>query len=365
MKPAHSKNILKFSLTCMILLWLGNTIIARESMNPRELPVIELDEYEVIYSRTDFMPQFRFKSPQFTYYEVPDLPRGDMILALNFIDQYRQNDVPGKYKWAGLLNFPIMDGYGIGHIKWLCLYMYDDVMYGFDPAADRESDRRFVVPIRFEDRLKASVLYQFAESYASTIFPETIDSFLPGYNGDAWDYAAASSNLIVQEIEAGSIQPILDSQRDKEPTDLVRIVYQFFQNPNPNQSADPTMGPDDNYIWNTYWSFGLDLSWETINRELGGVIVSDELQRAQSLVAPRWSQKVVFHYDKRLLLWNLDNISSIMLFNVGKGLFAYTPRLGVWRTDATVAHLENPELLKSKLRYPGIRNVERIELVPN
>lgn len=354
----------KTSIPCLVLILASTQILAQGRTNPRELPVIELDEYEVIYSQSNFMPQFRFKSPQFTYYEVPDLPRGDMILALNFIDQYRQNEIPGKYKWAGLLNFPVMDGYGIGHVKWLCLYMYDDVMYGFDPAALTESDRRFVVPIRFEDRLKASVLYQFAESYVETIFPETIDTFLPGSDGDADDYAAATSNMVIQEIESGRIQPILSSQWDKEPTDLVRMVYQFFQNPNPSQSADPTMGPGDDYRW-FYWDFGIDLSWENIDRELGGIRVGEEIQLARQLVAPRWSQKVVFHYKKGLLFWNLDNISSIMLFNVGQGLFAYSPRLGVWRTDATVAHLNNPDLLKSKLRYPGINNVERIELVAN
>ncbi|MEX0322728.1 MAG: hypothetical protein AB3N63_11250 [Puniceicoccaceae bacterium] len=351
-------------MTCLILVIAGPVHSAQKWLNPRELPVIELDEYEVIYSDSSFMPQFRYKSPEFTYYDVPDLPRGDMILALNFIDQYRLNDVPGKYKWAGLLNFPVMDGNGIGHIKWLCLYMYDDVMYGFDPAADRESDRRFVVPIRFEDRLNRAVLFQFAESYVETIFPETYDTFLPGGLDDAWDYASVSSNMMITSIEAGQILPVLSSQQGKDPLDLVRLVYQFFQNPNPAENADATMGPSDAYR-HSYWAIEIDLSWENIDRELGGVRVADEIQRARRLIAPRWSQQVVFHYKKGLLLWNLDNISSIMLFNVGQGLFAYTPRLGVWRTDATVAHLDNPDLLKTKLRYPGIRNVDRIELVPN
>lgn len=346
------------SIPCLVFIIACSTLYGDKWINPEKLPVIELDEYEVIYSDSNFMPQFRFKSPQFSYYELPDLPRGDMILALNFIDQYRLNTVPGKYKWAGLLTFPVMDGYGIGHIKWLCLYMYNDVMYGFDPVAKAEADRRFVVPIRFEDRLKKSVLYQFAESYVETIFPETFETdFSLGF-GDSMPM------MIIRDIEAGRIEPILTSQQNREPVDLVRMVYQFFQNPNPGENADATMGPDDEYR-SSYWSIEFDLSWANIDRELGGINVGDEINRAKGLVAPRWSQKVVFHYKKALLIWNLDNISSILLFNVGQAIFAYTPRLGVWRTEATTVHLDNPDLLKTKLRYPGIHNVDRIELVPN
>lgn len=338
-----------------------NSSIAQNAENVSDLPLFELEDYEVIYSDTGFNPLFKYETPQFSYYDVPQLPRGDLVLALEFMDRYRDSKVPGDHKWAGLLNFPVIDGYERRYIKWLCLYVYNNVMYGYDPMANREADRRFVVPIRFEDRTKSTVLYQFAESYVETIFPEEEEYF---YDFDDFDNpdggTFSSETLEFITIPAGRIAPVLSSQRNRDQKDLVRLVYQTFQDPNPDYDADASMGPGENF-GKTQFEF----SWTNVMKELGGYTVDDHIQLAKVLVAPRWSQKVTFHYKKGILLWNLSNQASILLFNVGNQLFAYSPRFGVWKTDAFVTHLNDQALLESKLRYPGIKDVERIEFIPN
>lgn len=340
---------------------LGNLASAQDATDMKELPLFELEDYEVIYSDTGFNPLFRYETPQFSYYDVPELPRGDLILALEFMDRYNQSIVPGPYKWAGLLNFPVIDGYERRYIKWLCLYMYNNVMYGYDPVAEREADRRFVVPIRYEDRTKSSVLYQFAESYVETIFPEEEE-----YYYDFQDFSGGEEDGFIEEtlefitIPAGRIAPVLSSQRDRDQKDLVRLVYQAYVDPNPHQDAELAMGPGENFGKTKY-----EFTWANVMKELGGYTVDEHVQLAKALVAPRWSQKVTFHYRKGILLWNLKNQASILLFNVGNRLFAYSPRFGVWKTEAFVTHLNDQALLETKLKYPGIKDVERIEFVPN
>lgn len=358
---------------------------AMKSIDFSELPVIDLEEFEVIYNRVDFTPSFSFQSPNFAYFDVPELPKGELIMALDFVDRYRQATVPGQHKWAGLLTFPMIDSRERHLIKWLCIYMYDDVMYGYDPtprdeAASRiltptilgpmvvandpnlqlEFNRRFVVPIRYEERTNQSVLYRFAESYVQSVSPESEDFFNAT---EFFDESGYMEEFAILTPEA-RIAPIVSSQKGKEPEELVRLVYQFYQEPNPGSMTDPTMGPNDDYLRFT-WDFGLDLSRENIKKELGGFKVHDYIDLAKKLVAPRWSQKVTFHYKKDFLFWELYNKSSILLFNIGNKLYAYSPRYGVWKTDGLAAHLSDPELLMTKLKYPGIENVERIELIPN
>ena len=388
---ANNRLIGRSILTVLMipLLSLPAQLSARKPVELKDYPVIDLQEYEVIYNRTNFRPNFRYKSPQFSYFDIPELPKGELILALDFIDRYRLADIPGSKKWAGLLTFPMFDGDEIPSIKWLCLYMYDDVMYGYDPepptAQDprfnpmmysgavvrlddlemrAEMNRRFVVPIRFEDRMNPSILYRFAESYVESVSPRQ-DRFvyfrdMDGYD-DNW---RRSDGMFSYTRSAGRIAPILDSQRDKEPRELVRLVYQFYQEPNPGQAAESNMGPDDAFLKRD-WSFAWNVSWETINKELGGFTVHDEIELARQLVAPRWSQKVTFYYKKDFLFWNLKNTSSILLFNIGNRLFAYSPRYGVWKTDGLAAHLDDLEFLGTKLKYPGIEYVDRIEFIPN
>lgn len=358
---------------------------AMKSIDFSGLPVIDLDEFEVIYNRVDFSPSFSFKSPNFSYYDVPELPNGDLILALDFIDRYRMSLIPGKHKWAGLLNFPMIDGNDRRMNKWLCLYMYDGVMYGYDPtprdeAASRivtttfvgpmtvtrdpnlqmEWNRRFVVPVRYEERTNPDVLYRFAESYVESVSPESEDYFNMTQIFDESGYVEEFAIL----TDEARIAPIVRSQKGKDPKDLVKLVLQFYQEPNPGYLSDGSMGPDDDFM-RIDLTFGLDLSGETIKKELGGFKVHDYIDLAQQLVAPRWSQKVTFHYKKGFLFWDLSNTSSILLFNVGNKLFAYSPRYGVWKTDARAEHLQDVALLTSKLKYPGIENVERVELIPN
>jgi hypothetical protein len=45
--------------------------------------------------------------------------------------------------------------------------------------------------------------------------------------------------------------------------------------------------------------------------------------------------------------------------------FRFDPPWGDWRTDTHIAYIKDPALLSTKLKYPGIKNVERIEFIPN
>ena len=106
--------------------------------------IFDLDELEVLGSKNE-RPDLVFKgeSPQITYYTPPKLPKGEIIMALDFIDRYREAPVPGPAKWAAILSFPWIDGREQRFVEWLCLYLWDGRIYGFSPSARFERNKRF------------------------------------------------------------------------------------------------------------------------------------------------------------------------------------------------------------------------------
>jgi hypothetical protein len=334
-----------------------NTAISNPADVAPDSPVFEMDEVTVFESQTSFSPAFSNKVPQMSYYEVPDLPRGDLIYALEFFDQYREGEIPGRIKWCGLLYFPVVDGYERNHLKWLGLYLYNDRMYGYDPTALKEYERRFAVPIQPQDRARPEVLFKFAESYVESVFPGGDEEFLTGEFMDMGDggegYYEESYDMIY--IDPGRIAPVLKSEQGKKPEELVRLVMQFNEDPNPTAGAEAKIGRAEDagrtpFTWDSFWD---ELTY-----------TPDFLEVAAELVKPRWSQVSKLHYKKdRFILGEKEYSPRVLLFNIGQKIYAYSPKYGVWRTQALLGDLNDPERLAARLQYPGVETVVRVEFV--
>ena len=322
-------------------------------------PLFDLEEFVVNYHPTDFAPAFRVKSPQFTYYDQPKLERGELILALEFMDRYRESLIPGDYKWAGMLHFPVVDGEERPHMKWLCLYFYNNRMFGYDPGAEFESDRRFLGPISYADRMNDNILFQFASSYVERIYPERTEDILiyedmvldeedgSGYTEETWETI---------DIPAGRIDGVLVSQRGKKPEELVRMIYRYAEEPNPGRDATTAFGPAEEFGKKKFsWKEGFD--------ELVGY--QDDIEMARQLLEPRWAQKLYFHYTKDMwILPDYRGKASALAFNIGTRIYVYSPKYGVWRTGATIEDLSDRENFAKKLEYPGLKKIDRVEFIP-
>jgi len=347
----------KLSFSFLVLLAAALPASAQKADTAPESPIFEMDEVTVFHSPTDFNPTFSKEVPQLSYYDVPDLPRGDLILALEFFDRYRDEAIPGKTKWCGLLHFPIVDGYDRSYLKWLCLYVYNDRMFGYDPSALKEYERRFALPIPVEDRARPEVLFKFAESYVESIFPGGQDEFYTeeyielgdgemGYTEGEYEYIF---------VDPGRIAPVLTSERGKKPEELVRLIMQYGEEPNPQSTAEARMGRAKDvaktpFTWDAFWE------------ELGGG--PDPLEIAAELVKPRWCQVTRFHYVKdRFILGEKEMSIRVLLFNIGQRIYAYSPKYGVWKTKATLNDIDNIDRLANLMQYPGIQSIARVEFV--
>lgn len=334
------------------------TAQSREEISEND-PLFELEEFVVNYHPEGFAPAFRVKSPQLAYYEQPPLERGELIMALEFMDRYRESLVPGDHKWAGMLHFPVIDGQERSHLKWLCLYFYGDRMFGYDPSAQYESDRRFFVPISYADRMDEKVLFQFATSYVERVFPERSEEILiyeDMVTGEEDEYGYTEETWETIDIPAGRIDGVLLSQRGKKPEELVRLIYRYGEEPNPGRNSTAAFGPAEDvgkekFTWSSYWE---DLTAQPDNIEI-----------ASQMLAPRWSQKLYFHYTKDLwILPDYRGKASALAFNIGTRIYVYSPKYGVWRTDATIEDLSDRENFASKLQYPGLKEIDRVEFIP-
>ncbi|MEX0325382.1 MAG: hypothetical protein AB3N33_04770 [Puniceicoccaceae bacterium] len=322
-------------------------------------PLFDLEEFVVNYHPENFAPAFRVKSPQFTYYEQPKLERGDLVLALEFMDRYRESLIPGQYKWACMLHFPVIDGEERPHLKWLCLYFYNDRMFGYDPGAEYESDRRFFVPISYEDRMKSDVLFQFASSYVEEVFPERTEEIIIYEDmvlDDEEEYGYTEETWETIDIPAGRIDGVLQSQKGKRPEELVRLIYRYGEDPNPGRDAESAFGKAEDvgkekFSWSDYWD------------ELTGYY--DNIEVASEMLAPRWTQKLYFHYTKDLwILPDYHGKASALAFNIGTRVYVYSPKYGVWKTDATIHDLSDREAFADKMKYPGLKEIDRVEFIP-
>jgi hypothetical protein len=322
----------------------------------KELPVFELDAFDVIEDAKGFSPAFLKEVPTFTYYEQPDLPRGELILALEFMDRYRDAAVPGSVKYASLLHFPVIDGYDQLHLKWICLYFYADRMFGYDPGAQQEQERRFYVPIRYEDREKPQVLFQFAQSYVESVFPGGQEEFYMDEMLDPDDPTAGYEQVVEYiDIPPGRIESILPSEREMTSEELVRLVYRYREDPQvgaPISLGENKQGKtEDPFSWADFWSE------MTTN--------PDPLEVAGQLLVPRWSRIAHFKYPRRILtLWQMEAKERVLLFNIGMRIYAYDEEFGIWKTDATVTDINEKRPLGGLVRYPGVGEIPVVEWEP-
>ncbi len=329
-------------------------IVQAQRVPDDQLPLFDLEEMEVIYSPTDLSPSFRGDAPQMSYYDVPDLPGGDLILALEFMDRYRETLIPGRVKWAGMLVFPVIDGNERKLMKWLCLYYYDDKMYGYDPSGKFDDEKRFYIPIRYEDRKNPQVLFRFASNFVDEVFPAREQEVYYVETEDPSDPDAMFEEVYdTIDIPAGRIDGFLTSHKGKTPEELVRIVYEHSELPNPGTGSKGVYGKAED-VGQEYmdWKRMFQMSYS-----------DDHIERASKLLKPRWTQRVKFVYETNFLFWDMDARQFGLLFNIGTRLYTYSPEWGVWRTQATIYDLENMESLVAKLEYPGIEKVSRVEFM--
>ena len=350
-------NNMKFRCALFLLLSLLPSLLGAQGTRDPDsrLPLFEMEEMEVLYSPTDFSPSFKGDSPQLSYFDIPTLPHGDLIVALEFMDRYRDTLVPGQVKWAGMVHFPVIDGRERWYLKWICLYFYDDRMYGFDPGPEAEWQRRFTVPIRYEDRRNPDALYRFASNYVETAFPETQEEYYYVETADPTDPDASFEEVWETiDIPAGRIDGFLSSHKGKEAKDLVRIVYEHSEMPNPGTGTEAAMGKAKGVGRKpfTWAGFFADLTAYT-----------DHIEQAADMLKPRWAQPVKFHYDNKFLFWDIKARSSGLLFNIGTRIYTYSPRYGVWRTTATIYVVEDLDVLASQPGYPGVEKVKSVEFI--
>lgn len=356
MKPSPS--VIRIALTVIPVLFAILSPLGAQTTRPADenLPVFDLEAVEVVHSETEFAPEFSTDSPSFTYFEVPELPRANLILVLEFMDQYRDAQIPGPLKWAGVVTFPVIDGYGNEFLKLICLYYYDGRMFGYDPSTSVEWSKRFAVPIQYEDRSNPDVLFRFATSYVEEMYPggeeevwyeETVDPEYPEEGGSGY-YETIS-------VDPGRIAPVLSSQKGKAPHELVRLIYRY-SSANTNPASESAMGRLKKDRREPF-------SWKAFFSEFGSP--PDPLVVAANLVAPRWSGILKLHFEQSLLgIVDWEASRKIMIFNIGQAIYAYDPRLGVWKTKGTLNDLGDIQVLSGKINHPDIPKIARLEVIP-
>ncbi len=339
--------------------------------------VFDLDELEVVGKDVE-RPEIVFKvdSPQLAYYTPPELPKGEVILALDFIDRYKEAKVPGPVKWAAIISFPWVDGRDRGYTEWLCLYLWSGTLYGFSPTAKFDSQMRFAVPIPFDRKTNPEELYALASEFVEEISPADVEvvyredpsssaeSFAPPPDGFVDPSQAASMDAMPQlepvieveyiDIPAGRIEGWRSFDKGKKREELVSLVYLYEKDPNPDQVTSGAMGPDAEYKEaNSFWkkNFTFDFSPS-----------KDPYEIARELLQPRWCLKATLLYEKDVLFFkDVDHKAEVLLFAVGRPIFAYHPRYGVWRTDATLDMIAEGRG-SDMITYPGVKKPMRVLL---
>lgn len=320
---------------------------------PEELPLFELEEYDVVHEERSFAPFFTDKLPELSFFDIPELPRGDLIIGLEFMDRYRDSPVPGAVKWAGILSFPVIDGYEKEWIKLICLYVYDNRLFGFDASGDADWSRRFAVPIQVEDRANTEVLYRFAESFVEVVYPGGEEEIWIEDGFDEDDGASGDGSYESFYIEPGRISPVLESQRGLSTRELVKLIYQYSE-PNTAPSPEVRYGAPDESAKEPF-------SWEMFKASLE---TPDYIAKAAELVSPRWYAVAQVFHDKKILgLFDAEGRHRVLLFNIGTRLYAYDAYAGLWRTNARLEDLKTIKTLHKKLNYPGIKALSRVELL--
>lgn len=317
------------------------------------MPLFELDEYIVEHEEQGFAPFFEEESPSLSFFNIPELPRGDLIIALEFMDRYRESSMPGAFKWAGILSFPVIDGYDKEWIKLICLYVYNGRLFGFDASGNTGWSRRFAVPIQLEDRANADVLYRFAESFVEAVYPGGEEEVWIEDGFDEEDSISEGGSYESFYIEPGRIAPVLNAQRGLSERELVKLIYQYSE-PNVAAASEARFGPPEGVGRPSF-------SWESIKASLEP---PDYISTAAELVSPRWHAIVQIFHDKKILgLFDAKGRHRVLLFNIGTRLYAYDANAGLWRTHARIEDLKSTKTLHKKLNYPGITALSGVEIL--
>ena len=320
--------------------------------------VLELDPFTVETERGPTAPRFGVPTPSFAYYELDELENGSMIYALEFMDRYRELPVPGAVKWAGILHFPWVDGYGRGTLQYICLYIYDDRMYGYNPSGDFDSQERFYVPLRFQDRMDPERLCQLASTFVDDLSPShEVELVVPvvdeSFSDEGESVYAEYEEYEYVEIPAGRIAGFMPSDRGLEPRELVHMVYQMKGETVSTAPVEIGKTPREPQK-------GLKFG-RLFNQPMG---VQRDFLVARKLLEPRWAQRVIINYEKDTLFFGeVTRKRQVLLFNIGRSIYAYYPRFGIWKTEARLDDIMTPGAANGKVSYPGGAEETRIQFL--
>ncbi|MDP0498835.1 MAG: hypothetical protein Q7P63_01935 [Verrucomicrobiota bacterium JB022] len=345
------------------------------SQEPQDKAVYDLDAYVIEDTNREFTPDFKTETPRLTYFEKPRLPNGEFILALAFIDRYAVSATPDAYKWAGILSFPWVDGLGQHSVEHICLFYYDQKLYGWAPS-DEEEHRRFTAPLEPADLHRPYALLKFANGYLAEVSPagerwmssrssrdgqylELSDNYFRRTGGGMptpENFAESEGGLqkLLVKFDAGRVAPPGSGGSHTKLEDLVSIYYYFLEMPNKTLGESPIYGPEP----------GLErkgIDWGAIvGRQ--PVSTGDAFKTARELLGERWSQPARVKMRPQGALDNLPSYERVLLFSVDDSVYAYTMENGVWNTEITLGQLQAGDV-EEKLAYPGGYTVEGVELL--
>lgn len=363
-------------LLCFVCCAIGELVLTADSSD-ENYELFDLEELEVLgqtFEKPDLV--FKRESPQITYYTPPKLPKGEVILALDFIDRYEAAEVPGATKWVAIINFPWIDGHDQRYVAWLCLYLWDGRVYGFSPTAKYDREMRFALPISVDRKTDPEELYSMASKYVEEISPADVEViYWEDVYGSGDEFSSSGSGFddpsgggftdpmagmeYTTEVEfldipAGRIEGWRPFDKGKKREELVSLVYQSIKDPNPDSVASGAMGPDEQYKEaNKFWkkNFSFDFS-----------PTPHPFETARELLKPRWSMIAILYYEKNVLFFkDVNHKAEILLFNVRHAIFAYHPRYGVWKTDATLSMIAEGRG-SDLITYPGVEKPMRVQL---
>jgi len=231
------------------------------------------------------------------------------------------------------------------------------------------------LPISVDRKTDPEELYSMASNYVDEISPADVqviymeelygssDAYSSSGSGfddpsggfsDPMEDMDYSTEVEYLDIPAGRIEGWRPIDKGKKREELVSVVYQFIKDPNPDSVASGAMGPDEQYIEaNKFWkkNFSFDFSPSP-----------HPFETARELLKPRWSMIAILHYEKNILFFkDVNHKAEVLLFNIGQAIFAYHPRYGIWRTEATIFMIAEGRG-SDLITYPGVEKPMRVQL---
>lgn len=321
---------------------------------PQSNSVIDLDPFSVEASNAGILaPNFRLQSPSFAYQNQPELPNGGLILALNFIDGYRELDVPGSEKWAGILQVPYFDARERFRYAWVVTYAYADGLWGYLPEAPTRALARFKLPLAVDQRFDLEKLAEIVGVMIQKITEEWPQSPISGWQSD--DDDGMDYDYDDWDPMYGRIGGVGDAA-GLPPEELVRYIYQYSGDAL-GGAVGSRYGPPEDLERRRFSFRDLFTTYPPETRHLS---------IAKKLLEPRWSLalKVEVTLPRPLpFLPHGKRTHNILFFAVGNRLLAYSPSIGVWMQNASADSITSSQALIDAMVLPGGHRPSNVDVL--